>query len=74
MKLERMVEKRTSALKKSEDRFATVMNSFEALVYVADMKTYEILFCNDYTRKIMGEVEGEICWQVLQKDQRGPLR
>lgn len=60
------------ALRKSEERFAAVMNSMEALMYVADMETYTILFINQYTRKIFGDVEGQICWQTFQADQTGP--
>ena len=60
------------ALRKSEERFATVMNSMEALMYVADMDTYRILFINQYTRKIFGDVEGQVCWQTLQAGQTGP--
>jgi PAS domain S-box-containing protein len=59
-------------LAQSEERFATVMNSMEALMYVADMATHEILFVNQYTREIFGDVEGQICWQVFQTDQTGP--
>lgn len=58
-----------TALRESEERFAAVMNSMQALMYVADMETYEILFVNEYTRRHFGDIEGQICWQVLQKDQ-----
>jgi PAS domain S-box-containing protein len=60
------------ALQDSEERFAAVMNSIEALMYVADMETHELLFVNQYTRNLFGTVEGQICWQVLQKGQEGP--
>lgn len=51
---------------------ATVLDSLDALVYVSDMKTYELLFTNDYGRKIWGDIQGKTCWKVLQKDQQGP--
>lgn len=60
------------ALRSSEERFATVMNSLHALMYVADMETYELLFVNQHTRDIFGAREGQICWQVLQAGQTGP--
>jgi len=47
--------------------FSEVLNSLDALVYVADMKTYEIVFINAYGKKIWGDIKGKICWQVLQK-------
>jgi PAS domain S-box-containing protein len=70
--MEVQVAKRIQELQESEERFATVTNSFEAIVYVADMETYELLFVNDYTRRIFGDIEGKICWHVLQADQTGP--
>ena len=54
------------------DRFKIVMNSLEALVYVADMNTYEILFLNNYGKKLLGDISGQICWQNIQKGQTGP--
>ncbi len=60
------------ALRGSEERFAAVMNSIEALIYVADMQTYELLFINEYTRGLFGDVVGEVCWQALQENQEGP--
>ncbi len=73
------VEERTRALKKSNaelqessERFQVVMDSIDALVYVADMETYEILFLNKYGSDIWGDICGKICWQALQSDQDGP--
>ncbi|MCG8683278.1 MAG: ABC transporter substrate-binding protein [Desulfobacterales bacterium] len=54
------------------ERFKTVMDSLDALVYVADMETYELLFVNKYGLDIMGDIIGKICWQALQADQTGP--
>lgn len=51
---------------------ATVLDSLDALVYVSDMKTYELLFTNDYGRKIWGDIQGKTCWKVLQENQTGP--
>jgi PAS domain S-box-containing protein len=59
-------------LQESEERFATVMNSLQSLMYAADMETYELLFVNQAVRDIFGDVEGAICWQILQKDRTGP--
>ena len=51
---------------------ATILDSLDAMVYVADMDTHELLFCNKYGRDIWGETQGKICWQVLQEGQDGP--
>jgi PAS domain S-box-containing protein len=60
------------ALQKSHERFQTVMDSLDALVYVADMETYEILFLNKIGLERWGAVVGKPCWQTLQKGQNGP--
>ncbi|MEI6842873.1 MAG: PAS domain S-box protein, partial [Methanomicrobiales archaeon] len=61
-----------AALSESFAIFKTVMDSLDALVYVADMKTCEILFINQYGRKIWGDLTGKICWESLQVNQKGP--
>ncbi len=65
--------KRTAdRLRESHDRFITVLDSLDAVVYVTDMQTYEILFANKHLKSIFGSVEGKICWKVMQKGQSGP--
>jgi PAS domain S-box-containing protein len=59
-------------IKQSIERFRMVMDSIDALVYVADMKTYELLFINKYGKDIWGEIEGKVCWQTIQSGQKGP--
>jgi len=54
-------------------RFQTLLDSLDAMVYVADMKTYEILFINQFGRDMLKQdVTGRICWQALQTEQSGP--
>ena len=53
---------------------STVLDSLDALVYVADMETYELLFINEYGKAIWGDIQGKICWQVLQSGQSGPCK
>jgi PAS domain S-box-containing protein len=61
------------ALQKSYDRFTTVTNSLDAVIYVADLETYELLFINQYGMDIWGsDAIGKPCWQVLQAGQTGP--
>ncbi len=73
-RLQREIAERKQAekmIRKSEKRFAAVMDSMEAIMYVADMETYEILFINKHTRDLFGDIEGHICWQALQSGQSG---
>ncbi len=65
----KVVEK---AFHKSYEMFSTIMDSLDAIVYVADMETYEILFVNKYTRNIFGDVLGKTCWKTFPVDQSGP--
>lgn len=77
--LERGVNHMAVALKAVQDAqeerraiLATVLDSIDALVYVADMHTYEVLFVNKYAQETFGNVTGQLCWQSLQSNQTGP--
>ncbi|MDM8541490.1 PAS domain S-box protein [Desulfococcaceae bacterium HSG9] len=60
-------------LRQSHERFSAVMDSLEAVVYVADMETYELLFVNKFTQNILGtDLVGKMCWKELQDGQHGP--
>lgn len=51
----------------------TVLDGLDAMVYVSDMQSHELLYVNKYGRDIWGsDIQGKTCWQVLQKDQEGP--
>ncbi|MFP4049749.1 MAG: PAS domain S-box protein, partial [Desulfovermiculus sp.] len=64
------VEKQLQA---KTDQLKTIMNAMDALVYVADLKTYDLLFINSYARKL-GMVPQQKCWQTLQQDMSGPCQ
>ncbi len=56
----------------AHERLLIVLNSIGSLIYVADMKTYEILFINNYGKMNWGDIVGKKCWQTLYKDQKSP--
>ena len=58
----------------SNERFRTVMDSLDAVVYVADPDSHKVLFVNQHGRDIWGDVVGKTCWRVLQSGQTGPCR
>ena len=60
------------ALKTSHHRLLTVLDGMDALVYVIDLDSYEILFINKYAFDIYGDITGSSCWQKIQKDLDGP--
>jgi len=70
--LERKVETKTRELKDAHSRLLKVLDSLDAIVYVADMETHEVLFVNCYTREVFGDVVGRRCWETLQGGQAGP--
>ena len=54
-------------LQASHEMFLTVLNSIEATIYVADMKTYEILFMNKHmVESFKGDFTGKVCWDVYR--------
>ncbi len=53
-------------------RLTTVINSLDAVVYIADMETYDILFINEHARNAFGDVVGKSCWSSLQSGFDGP--
>ncbi len=69
---EREQAKNMQLVSKNLDQLKLLMDSIDALVYVSDMKTYEVLFINKYGRELFGDITGKICWQTLQAGQNGP--
>jgi PAS domain S-box-containing protein len=60
------------ALRIQNQTLSEVLNGLDALVYVVDMKTYEIVFINTYGQSIWGDIKGKICWQTIQDGQASP--
>ncbi|MDD2815025.1 MAG: PAS domain S-box protein [Thiotrichaceae bacterium] len=56
----------------AHERLLRVLDSLDALVYVADLESYEILYVNKYGRDAFGEIVGEVCWKVFWKDGTAP--
>ncbi|MDA3786758.1 MAG: hypothetical protein PF568_07765, partial [Deltaproteobacteria bacterium] len=68
----RALQQSEAEVKQSKEYFRIIMDSLDALVYVADMENHEVLFVNAYGQKQWGDVVGKRCWQVLQANQTGP--
>jgi PAS domain S-box-containing protein len=49
----------------------TILDSIDALIYVSDMDTYELLYLNKYGRNLYGAVMGQKCYEVITRGQRG---
>ena len=65
-----MIPKNTGP--RDDDRLLTVLDSLDALVYVADFHSYEILYLNKFGRDTWGDLVKRKCWESLQKGQEGP--
>jgi C4-dicarboxylate-specific signal transduction histidine kinase len=63
--LGREVSLKTTELAASWQRLQVVLNSLDALVYVADLETHEVLFHNRRVRELFGDVVGRNCWDIL---------
>jgi two-component system phosphate regulon sensor histidine kinase PhoR len=51
----------------------SIVNSMNAIVYVADLETHELLFLNPYAEQLFGaNAVGRRCFEVLQTGQIGP--
>ncbi len=59
-------------LAKAHRRLLTVLDSLDAIIYVVNMGTYQILFMNRQAREVFGEGAGRLCWSVMQCGQNGP--
>ena len=55
-----------------DENMTTILNVVDALVYVSDMQTHELIFMNQYGIDHWGTPNGKRCWEVLQSDQMGP--
>lgn len=53
-------------------RFTTVIDAMDALVYVADMHSHEMIFANKKCRDLTGDYKGKKCWEIMQEGQVGP--
>lgn len=51
---------------------ASILDAIDALVYVTDMSSHEIIFMNQYGKNIWGDATGKKCWSALQDNQDGP--
>ena len=67
------VKTRDNALLQATSRFQTVLDNLDAVVYVADMETHELLFVNSYLQNLLGgDLVGQICYRTLHANQDGP--
>ncbi|WP_100639063.1 diguanylate cyclase [Marinobacter salexigens] len=61
-------EPAATAVSGADAGLQTILDNLDAMVYVADFETHELLYMNAYGRNAMGNNirQGQKCWQVLQ--------
>ena len=70
--LARDIRATAEQLKRFTDIMENILNSINSMIYVSVPETGELLFINDHMKEhfgIEGDVIGQICYTVLQKDQ-----
>lgn len=61
------------ALKRQFSQFRTIFDAMTAIVYVADMESYELLYMNQYAIDLFGSsFAGTLCYTLLQSGQSKP--
>ena len=61
-----------SAINLSQQTMHTVLDNNNATIMVIDLESYEILYANKTMKYLMGDVEGHVCWQIIQEGMTGP--
>jgi two-component system, OmpR family, phosphate regulon sensor histidine kinase PhoR len=68
-----LIRNHTKALQDQFDQLTTVFDSINALIYVADLTTYEILYLNRFGSATFGtNWRGKTCYEIFQANQKNP--
>lgn len=67
-----LMEKRQLFIEELQAQLFTILDSIDALVYVIDMDTYDILFINREGRYLFGDPAGKKCYEWLQRGMNTP--
>lgn len=69
----RMRREAEVALNRQFAQFRTIFDAMTAIVYVADIKTYEVLYMNRYATSVFGEDwQGKLCYGLFQNGRTTP--
>ena len=68
-----LIQNHVKALHHQFDQLTTIFDSVNAIVYVADLATHEMLYLNKFGAALFGENwQGKSCYEVFQTDQDDP--
>ncbi len=57
---------------KTNKRLLELLDDLDAIVYVIDIDTYEVLYLNKHGKELWGDIQGKICWEAIEHNQSGP--
>ena len=66
-----MIDKNLMNLK-SLETLQFIVDGIDAIIYIIDIETYEILYANYHCQEEFGNIIGKTCYCVLQKNQQQP--
>jgi len=66
-----MIEKDLINLK-SQEALKFIVDGIDAIIYIIDIETYEIIYANHHCIEEFGDIVGKICFNVLQKEKQQP--
>lgn len=69
---EKALKNTLQRLESAHQRMLTILDSIGAVVYIIDINSYKVLYCNKFCKELYGDVTDSICWQVLHKEMTGP--
>lgn len=54
------------------ERLLLLLDDLDAIVYVIDIDTYEVLYINKHGKALWGDITGTQCWESVRIGQTGP--
>jgi len=66
------IKKAEDEIRASHSRLSSILDGLDAIVYMADIETYNVIYMNQYAQGIFGDVYGKPCWKVFKFGQSGP--
>ena len=58
----------------SHDQLIRILDGVQAVVYVCDIRTHDLLYMNQHSLEIFGPAKNNKCWQHFHRGQSGPCR
>ncbi|WP_052288841.1 PAS domain S-box protein [Methanospirillum hungatei] len=65
-------DSKTLLIEEVQAQLYTILDSIDAIIYVADMETYELLYINKKARAVFGDDTGRKCYQWLNEGRNAP--